>query len=489
MPIVVFSELVANEPVPVQAADPRLAAELRAPLKSEDYRHSRFRATLAHRTQASGLRMVAAMDHEVDGPDGIRTHADSTPDVARLAVGTKLEPGQRLRIVRFLAYVWSSLRSVPALQDQVEGGWPPRGSPGGTASAGSSATGSTRRGGGDVVLEGDPALQQAVRFAVFQVVQAAARADERGIPAKGLTGSGDDGHTFWDMEAYMLPMLTYVMPFAARDALRWRHATIDLAEARARELGLNGVAFPWRTIRGQECSGYRPASAAAFHINAAIADAVRGYLAATEDGGFERGDGLELMVATARLWRSLGYHDAQGGEQVTHVGCSGAVQAGIPGQCGHHLQAARALATMRNGNKHNSKVAANSMPWLMTSIATSRRRRSSAQDPTYFFCPTRLPVGGSRRPAGQPPSRLPPCSQQPAGSAGGLMLGAIGLSRSLRRRAVPRVIRCWQDCSAAARWQRPYALGTRTGGVSAPARETRWQLLRRHPRTAPAVRA
>ena len=259
VPIVVFSELVANEPVPVQAADPRLAAELRAPLKSEDYRHSRFRATLAHRTQASGLRMVAAMDQKVDGPDGIRTHADSTPDVARLAVGTKLEPGQRLRIVRFLAYVWSSLRSVPALQDQVEGG-PPRGSPGGTASAGSSATGSTRRGGGDVVLEGDPALQQAVRFAVFQVVQAAARADERGIPAKGLTGSGDDGHTFWDMEAYMLPMLTYVMPFAARDVLRWRHATIDLAEARARELGLNGVAFPWRTIRGQECSGCgRPA--------------------------------------------------------------------------------------------------------------------------------------------------------------------------------------------------------------------------------------
>ena len=320
VPIVVFSELVANEPVPMQPADPRLAAGLRAPLKSLDHRHSRFHATLAHRAQASGLRMVAAMDHEVDGPDGILTSSESTPDMARLAVSTKLEPGQRLRIVKFLAYAWSSLRSVPMLQDQVE-----------SALAVARLTGWDglrreqrdwldevwRR--GDVVLEGDPALQQAVRFAVFQVVQAAARADERGIPTKGLTGGGDDGHTFWDMEAYMLPMLTYVMPLAARDALRWRHATIDLAEARARELGLNGVAFPSRTIRGQECSGYWPASAAAFHINAAIANAVRRYLAATEDREFERGDGLELLVATARLWRSLGYHDTQGGFRIAGV--------------------------------------------------------------------------------------------------------------------------------------------------------------------------
>ena len=46
---------------------------------------------------------------------------------------------------------------------------------------------------------------------------------------------------------------------------------------------------------------------------------------------------------------------------------------------------ARALATMRNGNKHNSSVAANSMPWLTTSMASSRRHRSSATDPAYFF--------------------------------------------------------------------------------------------------------
>ena len=53
-------------------------------------------------------------------------------------------------------------------------------------------------------VEGDPELQQALRFALFQVVQAAARAEQRGIPAKGLTGRGYDGHTFWDMDTYLL---------------------------------------------------------------------------------------------------------------------------------------------------------------------------------------------------------------------------------------------------------------------------------------------
>ena len=76
------------------------------------------------------------------------------------------------------------------------------------------------------------------RFAIFQVVQAVARAEQRAIPAKGLTGRGYDGHTFWDTEAYTLPVLTYAAPYAARDALLWRHATLDLARARAKELRL-----------------------------------------------------------------------------------------------------------------------------------------------------------------------------------------------------------------------------------------------------------
>jgi alpha,alpha-trehalose phosphorylase len=87
---------------------------------------------------------------------------------------------------------------------------------------------------------------------------------------------------------------------------------LDLARDRAKQLGLKGAAFPWRTINGQECSGYWPAGTAAFHIAADVAIAVARYQAAVDDPSFEREVGLELLVETARLWRSLGHHDAEG---------------------------------------------------------------------------------------------------------------------------------------------------------------------------------
>src|SRR5581483_10739476 len=139
-----------------------------------------------------------------------------------------------------------------------------------------------------------------------------ARAERRMIAAKGLTGPGYDGHTFWDTETFVLPVLTYTLPSAAADVLAWRHMTLPLAKERAAQLGLAGAAFAWRTIRGQECSSYWPAGTAAFHINADIADAVVRYLDATGDETFEREVGLELLVETARMWRGLGHHDMEG---------------------------------------------------------------------------------------------------------------------------------------------------------------------------------
>ena len=151
--------------------------------------------------------------------------------------------------------------------------------------------------GADVELEGDTELQQAVRFALFHTLQAAARAEGRAIPAKGLTGPGYDGHTFWDAERFVLPVLTYSAPQVARDALRWRHATLDLARERAAQLGLAGAVFPWRTIRGQECSGYWPAGTAAFHLGGAIADAVIRYHAG------DRGRGVRARGRTGAAGR------------------------------------------------------------------------------------------------------------------------------------------------------------------------------------------
>src|SRR5207249_11919812 len=127
------------------------------------------------------------------------------------------------------------------------------------------------------------------------VVQWDAPADGRRVPAKGLTGPGYDGHTLWDMETFVPPVLTSTAPDCVADALRWRHSIRDLARDRARDLGLRGAAFPWRTIRGEECSGYWPASTAAVHINADIAEAVLRYVSATGDVRFEQSVGAELL--------------------------------------------------------------------------------------------------------------------------------------------------------------------------------------------------
>jgi alpha,alpha-trehalose phosphorylase len=311
--VVVQSELVANEPGAAPAADPRAAAVLEAPLVSESFFDRNARVVLVHSTKRSSLRMAAGMDHLVDGPDGTETAGESGPDVGRVTVATELAEGERLSVIKFLAYGWSSQRSLPAVRDQVvaalsaarHAGW------GGLLGA-QGAYLDEFWASADVELDGDVELQQAVRFALFHTLQAGARAEQRAIAAKGLTGPGYDGHTFWDTERFVLPVLTYTAPRAAGDALRWRHVTLDLARERSGQLGLGGAAFPWRTIRGQECSGYWPAGTAAFHINAAIADAVARYQAATEDETFELEAGLELLVETARLWRSLGHHDAAG---------------------------------------------------------------------------------------------------------------------------------------------------------------------------------
>src|SRR5262249_55265816 len=234
---------------------------------------------------------------------GTDSSAESGPDVGRVTVAADLDPGQRLKMVKFFAYAWSSRRSHEALRDEVV-----------AALAEARHTGRDGLvaaqlayledfwGRADIELDGDTELQQAVRFALFHTLQAAARAEQRAIPAKGLTGPGYDGHTFWDTERFILPVLTHSAPDAARDALRWRHATLDLARERARQRALAGAVFPGRTIGGQECSSYWRAGTAAFHIGGAIADAVIRYQAATEDESFAREVGLELLVETARLW-------------------------------------------------------------------------------------------------------------------------------------------------------------------------------------------
>jgi alpha,alpha-trehalose phosphorylase len=305
--VVIQSELVANEAVAVLAGDPREAAAMEAPLVAVEQDHFEHSAVLVHRTRNSELVMAAAASHTIDGPESLQAETRVSEDWARTSVVCVLQPGQSLRLQKFLAYGWSAARSQQAVRDQVS-----------AAGFAAQATGFDNLlveqrdylddfwDAADVEVEGDDEIQQAVRFGLFHVLQAGARAEGRCIPAKGLTGPGYDGHTFWDTESFVLPVLTYTQPDAAAHALRWRHSTLDLALARAQTLGLKGAAFPWRTIRGQECSGYWPAGTAAMHITADISAAIARYTAATGDHSVELDGGLEVLIESARLWMSLG---------------------------------------------------------------------------------------------------------------------------------------------------------------------------------------
>ena len=191
--IVLQSELVANEEVAPPSSDPRASAVLASPLEAVEHDAAGLRLQLLHRTRRSGIGVAVAADHVVEAPDGsyVSTASEIREDWGRVTVTATLRPGQTLRLVKFSSYGWSSMRSRPALRDQVAAG----------------LTGALHTGwegllrdqreflddfwqGADVTVEGDPALQQAVRFALFHVLQNSVRAEERPIAAKGLTGPG-----------------------------------------------------------------------------------------------------------------------------------------------------------------------------------------------------------------------------------------------------------------------------------------------------------
>ena len=323
--LAVHSELVVEPGGPRGSADPRAAALLPAgtlvPLLAAQ---EGPRALLVHQTRASRQVVAAGIDHLVLAAPPHETTAEMGDSRARWSLTTTAEPGGPVRLAKLLAYHWASDADPAAL----------------AADTGRSLDRARTQGfeelaarqracfeavwaRADIELDGDPEIQHALRYALFQLHQNAACAAGHAIPAKGLTGPGYNGHTFWDTEIFLLPVLAHCAPHHVADALRWRASTLPQAQARARRLGLRGAAFPWRTINGEECSGYLPAGTAAFHVNADIAHAVASYLAASSDEQFEREAGAPLLVETARLWASLGYHDARRGGRFSIDGVTG----------------------------------------------------------------------------------------------------------------------------------------------------------------------
>ncbi|MEU4219529.1 HAD family hydrolase [Actinoplanes sp. NPDC026623] len=319
--VVISSELVTRRARTETAAfDPRQTRALDdAALRPDGDREDGVRVIRAYRTARSALRVAAGMDHEFD--PGLLTHVRTRLDGRRAYVVFEAEaqPGRTVTLTKWLGYhygpdtdtdlgerVAMTLHrarsagypaSLAAHEDEVRAFWDRS----------------------DVVWEGSPAAQKALRFSLFSIMQATLRAEGHGMPAKGLTGTGYEGHYFWDTEVYVLPFLVHTSPDVARSLLMHRVRMLPDARRRAAEVGCAGALFPWRTIGGDEASAYYAAGTAQYHIDADIAYAVDQYVRVTGDTDLLFRHGAELLVETARMWAHLGFFcDRRDGQFVIH---------------------------------------------------------------------------------------------------------------------------------------------------------------------------
>jgi alpha,alpha-trehalose phosphorylase len=324
-PVVIASEMVANEPsARANGDDPRQASVFAGRVLQHRASYAKDRRiVLCHATEKSRMTLACATDHALETACSHAYKTVHTEDFGQVAFTIEARPGCPIHLTKYMVYHTSPTVSSEELCGRAEWtmdrvmhqGFQPL-----LAAQEQYMDDFWRR--SDVRVRGiredrvqrtTVEIQQAIRFNLFHILQAAARAENAGVPAKGLTGQAYEGHYFWDTEIYLLPFLIYTSPRIARNLLTFRYQMLPQARARARELGHKGAMFPWRTINGEEASASYAAGTAQYHINADIMYALRKYVQATGDEPFLQECGAEMLVETARLWLDLGFYSERKG--------------------------------------------------------------------------------------------------------------------------------------------------------------------------------
>ncbi len=272
-------------------------------------------AVLGYRAVSSRMTMACATRHVLETGCETSVSTELGEDLAKTVFSLRGMPGETIRLTKYVAY--HSSTGVPAqeLADRCRRTLD-RAEDDGLVKLRAEQTEFLNQwwATSDVEVRGDDKAQQAMRWNLFQLAQASVRTQDQGIAAKGVTAGGYDGHYFWDTEVYVVPFLVYTNPEAARSLLRFRWKMLDAARQRAEELSQVGALYPWRTINGAEASAYYAAGTAQYHINAAVAFAIRRYLDATNDLTFLAEEAAEILIETARLWADLGFYATNGGK-------------------------------------------------------------------------------------------------------------------------------------------------------------------------------
>ncbi len=267
--------------------------------------------SMVQKTRKSGLALCCAAVHKADGAEAAE-HAVQQLNCA-LRFAFSLKEGETARVEKYIAYQDSRYaedyagQAVSLAEEAAAAGFD-------TLLSEQEKFLADFWQDTDIEIDGDPSLQQGIRFNIFHLLQSTGHDGKTSIAAKGLTGEGYEGHYFWDCETYVFPVFLCTRPEIAKQLLTYRHSILDKARERAREMGHpKGALFPWRSINGAECSPNYPSGTAQYHINADIAYAVKSYWEATGDREFMEQYGLEILVETARLWYDLGFFCAHKG--------------------------------------------------------------------------------------------------------------------------------------------------------------------------------
>lgn len=183
----------------------------------------------------------------------------------------------------------------------------------------------------EVIVDGDPGLQHAIRFALFHLMSSVDGEGAAAVGARGLSGSAYRGHVFWDSDVFVLPFLAATHPAAARAMLEYRVRRLPAARAAAHRLGRDGARFPWESAAGGgdvtppqvrlptgEVAAVHTGESEE-HIVADVAWAAGCYLDWTADADFAAGPGRDLLVETARYWASRVRADAGGSAHIDAV--------------------------------------------------------------------------------------------------------------------------------------------------------------------------
>jgi alpha,alpha-trehalose phosphorylase len=369
-PVVFSSEMNNDEGRRLRSGDPRLHHSFKRRVLVPHIHACRGRRlVLGHKTEKSGLKLVCGIDHLVETDCPVSVQSECSEHEGKVVFSCQAKAGVSIRITKYMAYHTSATLGFDDLRDCVS-----------RSLDRALANGFEhlldrqrwhlddfwRR--SDVRIEEDtnesqhPAgeLQQALRFNLFHIFQAAFRVEDMGIPAKGLTGQAYDGNYFWDTEAYVLPFLIHTYPHLARNLLDFRYRMLDKARQRAREISEQGALFPWRTIDGEEASAYYAAGTAQYHINGDIMYALQKYVEVTEDEDFLFHKGAEMLAEAARMWYGLGFFSERRKGKF----------------CIHGVTGPDEYTTVVDNNLYTNLIAQNNLRYAVATLEMLKQRRA-----------------------------------------------------------------------------------------------------------------